>query len=310
MAGCGGRIGGCAALAAVVGAGAIVLGAGGGDPEAIDAPSIENLYRLAPGLYSGAQPVGEAGFSALRRLGVRTIISVDGARPEVEAARAQGLRYVHLPVGYDGIDRDQAERLVRAARGLPGPVFVHCHHGTHRGPAAAAIVAMATAGWPRERARRWLEQAGTSRDYKGLFASVERFDPAAALARADGAPPEDFPEAAEVPALVEMMVRIDAGWDRLRAIGAAGFRAPAESPDLDPAHEALMLAEQFREAARLDEARERGEAFVELMAAGDRASMDLAGSLKPAPPRPGESARALERVGRSCVACHRRFRDD
>src|SRR5215203_3182916 len=77
-------------------------GAPGGTPEPprkLDAPGIENLYRLTEGLYSGGQPEGEAGFAALKRLGVRTIISVDGARPDVETARRFGMRYVHLPVG-------------------------------------------------------------------------------------------------------------------------------------------------------------------------------------------------------------------
>ena len=32
-----------------------------------------------------------------------------------------------------------SRHLARAARTLPGPIFVHCHHGMHRGPAAAAV---------------------------------------------------------------------------------------------------------------------------------------------------------------------------
>src|SRR5262249_10275117 len=116
-------------------------------PERIDAPGIENAFRLSPRLLSGGQPEGEMGFETLKRLGVKTVISVDGSQPDVEAARRNGLRYVHLPVGYDGIPRDQAILLVAAIRDLPGPVFVHCHHGKHRGPAAAAVCALATEGW-------------------------------------------------------------------------------------------------------------------------------------------------------------------
>src|SRR4051812_43585744 len=48
-------------------------------PERLKVVGIENVYRLSPRLYSGGQPEGRAGFSALKRLGIRTLISVDGA---------------------------------------------------------------------------------------------------------------------------------------------------------------------------------------------------------------------------------------
>jgi protein tyrosine phosphatase (PTP) superfamily phosphohydrolase (DUF442 family) len=286
------------------------------DPEAprpVPATGIENLYRLGPNLYSGSQPEGEAGFSALRRLGIRTIVTVDGAQPDVEAARSQGMRYVHLPIGYDGVPADQAVRLIKAVRSLPGPVFVHCHHGKHRGPAAAAVCAIATEGWTPQQARAWLVTAGTSPDYKGLFTSVERFVPPTEedLARVKAA---DLPERAEVPALVESMVQVDALWDHLKAIQKAGFRPPTDAPDLDPPHEALMLAEQFREAARHPEAQRRGPEFTRLMADAERTANLLREALKDRQPTSPRDARTgpddpFTRLGNTCTACHARFRD-
>jgi protein tyrosine phosphatase (PTP) superfamily phosphohydrolase (DUF442 family) len=283
------------------------------DPERIEAAGVENLYRLGPGLYSGAQPEGEAGFSALKRLGVRTIISVDGATPDVDAARRQGIRYVHLPVGYDGIPPEQAVRLVKAVRDLPGPAFIHCHHGKHRGPAAAALGGVAAQGWTREQARSWLEKAGTSPAYRGLFASVDRFVPPsdADLARLTEA---DLPERAEVPDLVEAMVRIDAHWDHLQAVQKAGFRPPRDAPDLDPPHEALMLAEQFRELLRQDATRARGGDFLRAMDEAREAATDLEATLRTLGPAPTEAATArvesaFKRSARSCTSCHARYRD-
>jgi hypothetical protein len=91
-------------------------------PERLDIPGVENVFRLTPWLYSGGDPRGTEGLAALQALGIRTIISVDGAVPNVEAARQLGMRYVHLPLGYDGVPRAQAVRLVKAVRTLPGPV--------------------------------------------------------------------------------------------------------------------------------------------------------------------------------------------
>src|ERR1051326_9522581 len=58
-------------------------------------PGLRNVFRVGRRLYSGAAPADEAGFRSLCALGVRTIISVDGATPDVAAARRHGLRYVH-----------------------------------------------------------------------------------------------------------------------------------------------------------------------------------------------------------------------
>ena len=117
-------------------------------PRPVHAAGLHNVFRLAPGLYSGSQPEGDAGFASLRRLGVRTVISVDGSTPDGERAERFGLRYIHLPVGYDGVPRDKAVAAAKAVRELPGPTYLHCHHGKHRGPAVAACVLLAAGGTP------------------------------------------------------------------------------------------------------------------------------------------------------------------
>jgi protein tyrosine phosphatase (PTP) superfamily phosphohydrolase (DUF442 family) len=281
-------------------------------PERVEVAGVENLFRLSLRLYSGGQPEGRAGFEALKRLGVRTIVSVDGARPDVETARSLGLRYVHLPVGYDGIPRDQAVRLVKAMKDLPGPVFIHCHHGMHRGPAAAALCGMATEGWGQGQARAWLERAGTDPKYKGLFATVDRFvlpTPEDLDRVAQG----DLPERAEVPGLVEAMVKIDEHWDNLKAVEKAGFRTPQGHPDIDPPHEALLLAEQYRERSRHEDA--RGEEFARMLADAERDATALEEALRRYGEAPSPAARqaaeaAFTRAGRSCSSCHVRYRDN
>ncbi|QEH39275.1 hypothetical protein OJF2_78900 (plasmid) [Aquisphaera giovannonii] len=291
----------------------LAASAGGAPPERLELPGIENAFRLGPGLYSGGEPRGEEAFSALKALGVRTVISVDGAIPDVETARRFGIRYVHLPIGYDGVPRDQAVRIIKAARTLPGPAFVHCHHGKHRGPAAVAVCGLANEAWTREQALSWLEKAGTAPEYRGLYEAARGF--AAPTAEELERAGTDFPERAKVPLLVDMMVRVDGRWDRLKAVQKAGFRAPAGHPDVDPSHEALQLAELFREAARLDEARHRGEGFVrELEAAGAHAD-SLSRALQGLADRPGDASRraadsAFSAVSRDCTGCHVLHRDN
>ena len=193
-------------------------------PERLVIPGVENAYRLSPRLYSGGDPHGAEALAALKELGIRTLISVDGATPDVEAARKLGLRYVHLPIGYDGVPREQAVKLVKAMKTLPGPVYVHCHHGKHRGPAAAAVCGLATEGWTEEQALAWMERAGTSPDYRGLYTSAREFvrPSAEELERAG----TELPERAKVPALAELMVQVDERWDHLKAVQKSGFKVP------------------------------------------------------------------------------------
>src|SRR6516162_6300346 len=141
-------------------------------PAKVEAAGLHNVFRLTDQLYSGSSPEGDDGFASLQRLGVRTIISVDGARPDVERARRFGLRYVHLPIGYDGVPEEQGLRIAKAVRDLPGPVYVHCHHGKHRGPAAAAVARLCVdERCGVEQALEGMRRAGTDPHYTGLYAA-------------------------------------------------------------------------------------------------------------------------------------------
>lgn len=84
---------------------------------------IQNPFQVMPGLFCGSGPEGEAGFPSLKKRGIRTIISVAGARPNVESARKHGMRYVHLPIGYSSVPEETGLPIARVVRDLPGPVY-------------------------------------------------------------------------------------------------------------------------------------------------------------------------------------------
>lgn len=277
----------------------------------LELAGLHNVFQVTDKLYTGSGPERDEGFASLVKLGVRTVISVDGARPDVELARKHRLRYVHLPIGYDGVPREQALRIAKAIRDLPGPIYLHCHHGKHRAPAAAAaahlcIEPSCTAAQAVEEMRR----AGTDPRYQGLYATVRDFD------RPDSAEiddaPSDFPEVSPVGGLAAAMVDIDQTWERLLAVQYAGWTAPAKHPDLDPAHEALQLVEHYREAQRLRELDGRPPGLRRQLAEAERSAADLEAALREA----GDDAARRERAEaafaasrKSCASCHASFRD-
>ncbi len=275
-------------------------------PQRIERPHLPNALRLHEKVISGAQPEGEAGFRELSELGVKTILSVDGARPDLDLARKHGLRYVHLPHGYDGISAQRAEELAKAVRDLPGPIYVHCHHGKHRSPAAAAVACVGAGLLPPEKANAVLESAGTSKNYRGLY------DAAKQAHRWDDATldklPIEFRSSVELPPMAEAMVEIEQVHDRLLAIQQARWQAPSDHPDLDPPHEALLLREQFTELARTKEARQQPAEFLRMLSQSERAARELESSLR-APLNQTRATASLELVSKNCAACHARYRD-
>ena len=147
----------------------------GAFPKKLSGSGVDNFYQLSDSLYSGSKPDGEEGFRFLSKLGVKTILSVDGVAPEVALAKKYGIGYVHVPLSSDGIKEAQASQIVKAAAEQPGPLFIHCHYGMNRGPSAAAIVCIAQHGWTPEQATAWMQRAGTSANCTGLFRDVRNF---------------------------------------------------------------------------------------------------------------------------------------
>jgi len=282
------------------------------DLKPLQAPGIENLFQATGRVLSGGQPEGDESFAALQRLGVKTIISVDGTKPEVERAAKFGLRYIHLPHGYDGIPTSTVAKLVKAAQTAEGPFYVHCHHGKHRGPAAVGIICQATAGWTTNQAVTWLKQAGTSADYAGLFAVNAGFKLPSTQDLALIS--TNFPSRVEVSGLVDGMVAIDHRWENLNAIQKAGWRTPENQPDLVPATEALLLQEACHELGRSIEARGKGDDFLEQLRQAEAKAAELHALLKAGQPASGSPelirAEALGKaLGQSCSTCHKTHRN-
>jgi hypothetical protein len=233
---------------------------------------------------------------------------VDGAAPDAATAARYGLQYVHVPMGYDGLPEEKAYRMARAVRDLPGPVYVHCHHGMHRGPAAAAAIRLCLdPSFTPADAADWLHLAGTDPRYKGLVCLPETFRRPTGrdLDRA----PADYPSVAAVADLTRLMVAVDERWDRLKEVKAAGWKVPTGHPDVNPAHEALQLGEHYREAARLSDARKRGEEFLGLMRQAETAAGELETALRVKPVGAEAAGKAFTRSQTVCAKCHGRFRD-
>ncbi|HUS36920.1 MAG TPA: hypothetical protein VM680_16365 [Verrucomicrobiae bacterium] len=272
--------------------------------KAIQAAGVENCFQVATDFFSGGSPLGDEGFESLAKLGIKTIITVDGAQPDLERARAHAMRYVHLPHGYDGISRETQLKLIKAMEVVEGPVYIHCHHGKHRGPAAAAVVCMAKMDWLPSEGLQWLATAGTGTNFVGLFATVRDFRKPSREELEKT--PADLKDSQRISGLVDSMVAIDETFERLKTLRAA---ASSKAPDNHLVSEATLLREHFREARRLDDSKKRGDAFLKMLAEAE----DLASAFEDSLTSSTDSLRVERAFGvleKSCVSCHRTHRDE
>jgi protein tyrosine phosphatase (PTP) superfamily phosphohydrolase (DUF442 family) len=267
-------------------------------------PGVHHYRRWSERIAQGAQPQGDEAFAALRAQGITTLLSVDGAMPDVARAEQHGLRYVHVPIGYDGISKGEQAAIARTVADSPGPVFVHCHHGLHRGPAAAAIARVAADGVTPEQALAGLTESGCSPAYQGLFRDVLAFRLPDAAALADVGP---LPSAVRPEGVRDAMVHIGDRWGFLKASEGAKWARLPQSPDVTPAHEAGMLREGFREMARLPETLRLGERFVAHSAEAERHAEELERALLAE--AAGQAGAAFAALKAACNACHAEWRD-
>ncbi len=108
-------------------------------PVPVAADGLHNVQRITDQLYSGSAPEGEASFAALRKLG-HPIGHFRGRR-QTGSGAGQEIRPPLRPHPFRlrRAPRSQVVLVAKAVKELPGPLYIHCHHGKHRGPTAAAL---------------------------------------------------------------------------------------------------------------------------------------------------------------------------
>ncbi len=264
-------------------------------------PGLQNLLKITDKIYSGGEPANSEAFSSIVRLGVKTVVSVDGAQPDVETARKYGLRYIHIPIGYDGIEASACLSLTRLVKDVEGPYYIHCHHGAHRGPAAAAIAGIAEGNIDNKDAHDILELAGTSENYVGLWRDVENFQVPDQNVKLP-----DLVEKAEVSSLAAAMAEIDRSYDNLKLCRIVNWNTPPDHPDLVPVQEVGLLKEGLREAARnqiqeYDKQFEKSLLEAELFAQNIEEMLHAKDLIK--------AEEQFLNLKQACKSCHKKYRN-
>lgn len=275
-------------------------------PHRVVTSKLRNVIQVNADILSGALPEGPDAFAELRKLGIKTVLSVDGMTPEVELAKENGLRYVHLPIGYDGISKERQFEIAKALKELPRPIYVHCHHGKHRSPAATASGCYSIGAVTREQANKVLELAGTNKGFQGLYDAVAK---ARLITYDEFAQAQvEFLEISPVPVIAEAMTGMDEVFEHLKEANEAKWPR-----DKKIANDALLLLEHFVELERLEAVQSRPAKFRESLAEGERHARELEKLLRGGDlgveARSKHLTASFLSIETNCKSCHRQFRD-
>ena len=274
-------------------------------PNPIKTKHVQNVHRIVQNVFSGGSPNTNHAFAELKELGIRTLISVDSTIPDRDLAKQHGLAYFHLPQNYRGISARDAKLLSKIIRESEGRVYIHCHHGIHRAPTAAAVGCIGLGTLSSQSAEKVLKSIGTDPQYRGLYLAVRNADRISddELTRVKIVDTTEKSPAkiAHSMALSHRMV------DALRASSKIRWQRPPEQKEgWIASHEALILHDELVELARQDHDWKEDRDFDQLL----RQSADKAKQLHKTLLRSDhpEAVRVLMQLEKSCSNCHEQYR--
>ncbi len=139
---------------------------------------LENVGRVAEGIYRGAQPTAE-GLNTLKTMGVKTVINLrhyHGSKEETWC-RERGMEYVRIVTETSDAPRDEDVRRFLEVVTDPKrqPVYFHCRYGKDRTGTMCALYRMAVEGWKLEEALLEMDDFGFRRIWKDLRRYVTDF---------------------------------------------------------------------------------------------------------------------------------------
>lgn len=144
-------------------------------PVPVQVEDTRNCYRLSPELYRSGQP-GDDGFTALEKLGIKSVLNLREYHSDADDAEHTGLRLYHIKLAAGKITREELMTSLLTISSAPKPILVHCWHGSDRTGIVCAAYRIIIQEWTPERALEELldERFGHHRSYYSNLAELIR----------------------------------------------------------------------------------------------------------------------------------------
>lgn len=116
-------------------------------------------------LLRGGLPYSEKGYDFLAEKKIKTVVSIVPDSNLKKWASKHGIKVIDLPFEKSkGLSAEQRKELINIYRTQSAPFYVHCHGGTHRASACAAVYRINFEDWTPEKAIREYDLLGGDPD--------------------------------------------------------------------------------------------------------------------------------------------------
>lgn len=137
---------------------------------------VPRFEKVSDALYRGGQPDAK-GFGQLKKIGVKTIVSLRVLDHDRRRLRGLGLRYLHVSFKHvHPEDEDTVAFLKVVANPENQPVFVHCRDGVDRTGMMVALYRIIIEDWPKPKALAEMKRMGFNPVWRQIEDYVEHLD--------------------------------------------------------------------------------------------------------------------------------------
>lgn len=147
--------------------------------EKIVIPNCEltNLYQIDAGVYRSDQPT-HADFKALEKYGIREVLNLRSRHSDNDEAVGTGIKLYRLKMKAHSVSEEQLINALRIIKDRKGPLLFHCHHGSDRTGAVAALYRIIFQGVSKKDAIQEMTEGGFGfhRIYKNIIRTIENAD--------------------------------------------------------------------------------------------------------------------------------------
>ncbi len=142
----------------------------------VELQGVPNFAQVSPTLYRGAQPTAE-GFAELKKMGIRTVVSLRSSTSDSKLLKGLGMRYVRIKSDADEIGEDEVLAFLKILEDPANhPVFVHCHRGADRTGCAVGAYRIVKQGWDADEALAELPRYRFNSKYQNIVRYLENLD--------------------------------------------------------------------------------------------------------------------------------------
>lgn len=149
---------------------------------------VGNFAMISPILYRGEQPTAE-GFAELKKIGVKTVVSLRNLHSDRALMKGTGLQYVHIRSNaWNPEEEDLIVFLKVLADPANQPVFVHCAHGADRTGYMVASHRIVELGWTVDEAVTELHNFKFHTVWTKVVPTLNKLNPVDILEKVKDAP--------------------------------------------------------------------------------------------------------------------------